>query len=382
MEAIAPLKEASDLIREAGGDSFSLCFQCGMCTASCPWNVVRSYTPHRLITEARFGLADLEDDGWWLCTTCRLCVSRCPRGVGITEIIRSVRAIMLDYQYHTAPESLRSAMGSLSADGNPWGGEKTKRSGWAEGLGIESFTGENHLLYFPCCTPAYDPELAGAARASASLLERAGLRPAILEAGEVCCGESALKAGNRGLFESLAGKNLVSFREAGVASIVVGSPHCLNVFQNEYRELGGSFEARHVTQVLSELVDSRILNPTKRLDNRVVYHDPCYLGRYAGIYDEPRNVLEHIPGLRLMDETDSREDSLCCGGGGGRIWMETKKGERFSDILVDQAAARGADILTTSCPYCILNFRDSIRTMELENRVRVMDVAELLWAAL
>jgi Fe-S oxidoreductase len=118
------------------------------------------------------------------------------------------------------------------------------------------------------------------------------------------------------------------------------------------------------------------------LDYKVVYHDPCYLGRHSDIYDEPRIVLSHIPGVRLMDEIDSRENSLCCGGGGGRIWMETKKGERFSDILVDQAVKRGADILATACPYCILNFRDSIRTMELEDKLRVMDVAELVYKAL
>jgi len=382
LKAIAPQKEASDLIKESGGDTFTLCFQCGMCTASCPWNSVKNYTPHRLITESRFGLADLEDEGWWLCTTCGLCVDRCPRGVGITDVIRSVRAVMLEYQYHTAPDSLRSAMGSLSADGNPWGGDRDKRSAWAEGLSVEGFSKENQLLYFPCCTPAYDPELAGLARASVSLLAQAGLGPAILETGEVCCGESALKAGNLSLFQRLADKNIQSFREAGVEHIVVNSPHCLNAFQNEYQRLGGPFKARHITEVLLELLDDQRLKPAKKLDENVVYHDPCYLGRYAGIYEEPRRVLEHIPGLRLIDEVDSRENSLCCGGGGGRIWMETKKGERFSDILVNEAVARGANILATSCPYCILNFRDSIRTMELEYKLRVMDVVELVWAAL
>ena len=382
MEATAPFKEASDLIREAGGESFELCFQCGMCTASCPWNAVRSYTPHRLITEARFGLADLEDEGWWLCTTCRLCVSRCPRGVGITDIIRAVRAILLEYQYNAAPDSLRNAMGNLGARGNPWGGEPEKRAAWADQLNLEASSEVCDLLYFPCCTPAYDPDLQGLAQSFVKILQRAGLRPRILGNREVCCGESALKAGNRELFENLARANLEAIRETGASKVAVSSPHCLSAFLTDYPDLGGTIRAVHATEVLADLLEQGRIAFRKRLDLRVVYHDPCYLGRYSDIYEAPRSVLEGIPGVRRMDEADARENSLCCGGGGGRIWMETKKGERFSDLLVEQALAQGADVLATACPYCILNFRDSVRTLELEGRIRIMDVAELVWEAL
>jgi Fe-S oxidoreductase len=382
LQATAPFKEASDLIRDAGGESFKLCFQCGMCTASCPWNAVRSYTPHRLITEARFGLADLEDEGWWLCTTCRLCVSRCPRGVGITDIIRAVRTILLEYQYSAVPESLRSAMGHLGAKGNPWGGEPEKRASWTHGLDVEVSWEASDMIYFPCCTPAYDPELQGMAQSTVKILQKAGLRPGILGHREVCCGESTLKAGNRELFETLARANLETFRETGTSRVVVSSPHCLNTFRTDYPALGGTFQTLHVTEVLAELLDQGRLAFQNPLGLRVVYHDPCYLGRYSGIYEAPRRVLEGIPGIERLDEIDTRENSLCCGGGGGRIWMETKKGERFSDILVDQALTQGADVLATACPYCILNFRDSVRTLEAEDRIRIMDVAELVWKAL
>ncbi len=366
------------MIKNAGGEAFRLCFQCGFCTVSCPWNHVRTFMPHRMITQAKFGLVELGEEEWWLCSTCNMCVSRCPREVAITDIIRSVRNITLEFDYRTAPESLRSAMGSLTGSGNPWGGNRDKRADWAGDLDIPSFNEEKELLYFPCCVPAYDAKMKNVAKATSRILKETAADFGILGAKENCCGESVRKVGNTELFESLAKSNIDAFHKSGVKEIVVTSPHCYVTFKNEYPPLGGDFKIFHFTQYLANLMDKGRLTFKKAFPKKVVYHDPCYLGRHSGIYEEPRKVLDGIPGLTLMDEVNARENSLCCGGGGGRIWMETPKGERFSDILVEQALELGADVLATACPYCILNFKDSVLTLDKEDVLEVRDISEIV----
>ncbi|MGD2064841.1 MAG: (Fe-S)-binding protein, partial [Dehalococcoidia bacterium] len=164
--------------------------------------------------------------------------------------------------------------------------------------------------------------------------------------------------------------------------IVVSSPHCYHTFKNEYPELGGEFEVMHTTQYLSLLIEQGKLKLSKEINKRVIYSDPCYLGRHNDVYDEPREVLKSIPGLKLVEFPDAREDGLCCGGGGGRIWMDTPKGERFSDIRVEQAVANGADAIALACPYCFLNYRDSVLSMGEAEAVQVKDIAELVAEAI
>ena len=376
METVAPFKEAADAIKEAGGEELKLCFQCGLCTASCPWNLVRTFLPHKMVRQAQFGLLELEEEEWWLCTTCNMCVSRCPRGVSITDIIRAARTIMVEYRM--APESLRVTIASLGSVGNPWGEEREKRANWVRDLEVSTFTKDNKLLYFPGCVPAYDPELGSIARATASILQKTKANFGILGAKESCCGESARKAGNDSVFEHLAKSNIEAFKESGVKDIVVSSPHCYTTFKDEYPQFEGNFNVMHSTQYLAKLVDKGKIKFKKKLNKKVVYHDPCYLGRHQGIYDEPRKVLKSIPGVELMDEVDSRENSLCCGGGGSRIFMETKKDERFSDILVKQTIGMGAEILATACPYCILNFKDSVLTMNKSDTLKIKDISEIV----
>ncbi|MAF85375.1 MAG: Fe-S oxidoreductase [Dehalococcoidales bacterium] len=376
METVAPFKEAADAIKEAGGEELKLCFQCGLCTASCPWNLVRTFLPHKMIRQAQFGLLELEEEEWWLCTTCNMCVSRCPRGVGITDIIRAARTIMIEYRM--APESLRVTMASLGSVGNPWGEEREKRANWVRDLEVKTFTKDNKLLYFPGCVPAYDPELGSIARATASILQKTKADFGILGSKESCCGESVRKAGNDSVFEHLAKSNIETFNESGVKDIVVSSPHCYTTFKDEYPQLEGNFNVTHFTQYLAKLVDKGKLKFKNKLNKKVIYHDPCYLGRHQDVYDEPRKVLKNIPGLELMDEVDSRENSLCCGGGGSRIFMETKKGERFSDILVEQAIEMGAEMLATACPYCILNFKDSVLTVNKGDTLEIKDISEIV----
>lgn len=378
VEIVAPLKEAEDALKDAGSGEFDLCFQCGLCTVSCPWNTVRTFIPHKIMRQAQFGLVDLEDEGCWLCTTCNMCVNRCPRGVPITDIMRAARVIFLDYQYNMAPASLRSAMGSLASDGNPWGGQREKRAAWVGNLDVKTFTTDTEVLYFSGCVSAYDPELGSIARATAIILDKMGANFGILGTKENCCGESVRKAGNETLFEQLAKSNIDTFNDSGVTEIIVSSPHCYATFKDEYPQLGGTYTVLHISQYLASLIEQGKLTFTTELNKRIVYHDPCYLGRHNGIYDEPRRVLQSIPGLELIDEIDARENSLCCGGGGGRIWMETAKGERFSDILVEQAIDLGAEILATACPYCILNFKDSVLTANKGDVLEIKDITEIV----
>ncbi len=376
MEVINPLKEAVDAIIEAGGDTLKSCYQCGLCSSICPWNLVRSFISRRLIHQAQFGLIDLGSEEVWLCVTCGACVERCPRDVEIIDIIRAIRRIGVEWG--VIPKSLKTAMTSLGTVGNPWGEAREKRVDWAKGLDVKIFTQGTELLYFPCCTPAYDPRARRIALATVDILKKVGADFGILGPEENCCGESARKAGEESLFKSLAKNNIDAFARNGVGKILTSSPHCYHSFKNEYPEFGGNFEVIHFTQYLAELIEQGKLKFTKELNKRVAYHDPCFLGRHNNIYDEPRKVLRSIPGLELIELPDSRQDSLCCGGGGGRIWMETKKGERFSDLRIEQALEVGADVLAVSCPYCILNFDDSLLTMDKGDIIEIKDISELV----
>jgi Fe-S oxidoreductase len=234
------------------------------------------------------------------------------------------------------------------------------------------------ILYFPGCYLCYDPRLKQVAKATAKILNRAGVDFGILGEKENCCGESIRKTGDEELFKRLARENIKAFVDNGVKKILVSSPHCYHTFKNEYSEFKVNFEVVHISQYLGELVREGKLEFIKDYGKKVAYHDPCYLGRHNGIYDEPREALKGIPGLELVEMVDFRKDSLCCGGGGGRIWMETVMGERFSDIRIEQALEVGAEVLVTSCPYCITNFEDSRLNLGKEDAIEIKDITEVI----
>jgi len=382
MQTVAPFKEVIDIIKEEGGDILKLCYQCGVCSATCPWNLVRSFIVRRVMHQAQLGLVDFEAEEMWLCVTCGACVQRCPRGVEIIDIMRALRRVISEVGIAKVPDSLRIAIKNTSGVGNPLGEPPETRADWAKGLGVKTYTEGTELLYFPCCIPAYDPRLQRVAQATVNILKKADVDFGILGTKESCCGESVRKAGQESLFQSLTQSNISAFAEAGVSKIVTTSPHCYNTFKTEYPEFGGDFEVIHFSQYLAQLIKEGRLKFTKELKRKVTYHDPCYLGRHNGIYDEPREILESIPGVQLVEMLDSGENSLCCGGGGGRIWMETKKGERFSDLRIEQALEVGASILAVSCPYCLLNFEDSVLTGDKGDIIKIKDIAELVQEAI
>ncbi|MCB2147392.1 MAG: (Fe-S)-binding protein [Deltaproteobacteria bacterium] len=379
METVADYKEIVDEINAKGGDAFKLCFQCGLCDAVCPWNRVISFSMRKIVREATFGMTDIESEDIWRCTTCGSCPQQCPRDVRQIESGVSLRRLATEYGiFPNAVKPLRTVSASLTGAGNPLGEDRKTRADWSKGLSVKPFTEEMDLLYFPGCYLSYDPRLKKVAAATAKILNKAGIDYGILGAKENCCGESIRKTGNEELFKRLARENIKTFVEHGVKKILVSSPHCYHTFKNEYPEFMVNFEVVHISQYLCELINSGRLEVTQEYEKKVTYHDPCYLGRHNGLYDEPRQALTRIPGLELIEMPDSRRDSLCCGGGGGRIWMETPKGERFSDIRVEQAIAVGAQVLVTSCPYCIANFEDSRLALKDDATLEIKDITEIV----
>jgi len=256
MQAVTPFLEVTDAITGVAGETLKICIQCGTCTGLCPWNLVREFSPRGMIRLAQFGLEGFESEALWNCVTCNSCVQKCPRGVEIIDVIRSMRALM--NETGTIPASLKGPIGSLSSRGNPWSGEREDRLKWTEGLGVKPFSEDTEYLYFTCCTQAYDPRNQKVARAMAQVLQGCGVDFGLIGEAENCCGDALRKMGGEDLFLKLAEGNLGLFQEKGVKKIVVASPHCLNAFRKDYKELDGDFEAVHYTELLVELLKQGI----------------------------------------------------------------------------------------------------------------------------
>jgi len=377
-ETVAPFAEIIEAIDKAGGQASRFCYQCGKCDVVCPWNRVTSFSIRKVVREASLGLAEIEHDDIWRCTTCGTCPSVCPRGVQQIEVGVAVRRLATSYGVFAGCAKPVGAVGaSLALEGNPLNQERGQRDAWANGLDVKPFAEGMELLYFVGCYNSFDPRMKKVAVATAKILKHAGVDFGILGNDESCCGESIRKTGNEDVFRTLAKSNIKAFIDRGVKRILVSSPHCYHTFKNEYPELMVHFEVVHISELLAELVESGRLKLSNALAKKVTYHDPCYLGRDNGIYDQPRNALRKVPGLQLVEMDDRRESSLCCGGGGGRIWMDTPKGERFSDLRLAQAKATGAEVLVTSCPYCITNFEDSRLNFE-GDAPEVKDLTEII----
>ncbi len=383
MENVADYKEIVEVIRDSGGEAFKRCYQCGLCDVVCPWNRVRDFSMRKIVRQATFGMTDIESEDIWRCTTCGTCPQECPRDVGQIESGVALRKIATEYGvFPQAVKPIRGISASLIGEGNPLNEEQKNRAAWTEGLSVPTFSEEMEILYFPGCYPAYDPRLKKVARATAEILNAAGVEYGILGPEENCCGESIRKTGDEELFRRLAKENIKTFIDHGVKRILVTSPHCYHTFKNEYPEFRVNFEIVHITEFLFQLIQEGRLELSRGFEKKVTYHDPCYLGRHNGIYEEPREVLKGVPGLELAEMSDSRRRSLCCGGGGGRIWMETVMGERFSDLRIDQALEAGASVLATSCPYCITNFEDSRINLDKEEAIEIKDITEIIREAL
>ncbi|MBT3219030.1 MAG: (Fe-S)-binding protein [Proteobacteria bacterium] len=382
METVAPFIEILDEIKAAGGDVYKLCYQCGLCDVVCPWNKVRTFSIRKIIRQAAFGLTEIDNEEIWRCTTCGSCTSECPRGVGQIELGVSLRRLASEYDvFPDSAGALTTIRANIVNDGNPLQEERKNRADWAKGLSIKPFSEGTEVLFFVGCYPAYDPRMRKVAIATAKILQKAGVDFGILAEKENCCGESMRKTGGEEIFKTLAKENIKTFIDHGVKKILVISPHCYHTFKNEYPEFMVNFEVIHASQYILELIEDGNLQLSQECAKKVTYHDPCYLGRHNDIYDAPRAAMAKIPGLELVEMADSREKSLCCGGGGGRVWMDTPKGERFADLRMEQAKQTGAEVLVTCCPYCITNFEESGLNAEY-GAIQVQDITEIIEEAI
>lgn len=376
-------------IIELTGGAAAACYQCGVCTAICPWGLVKKETVsvRHLLRRAQLGLPTGDDhpagrgaSSLWLCTTCAQCEAYCPRGVAITDVFRSLRAIA--WERRQTPRGLPSLLWSVYWNNNPWSQPPSQRSAWTKGMHVPRYDAHRHeMLLYVGCTSSYDGRARKVARSLTRLLDAASLSFGILGDDEPCCGEAVLSVGHKPYFAEIAQQAAHVFHEKGVTRLVAISPHCYDAFKNHYPRGEGEFEPRHYTQVLATLVDQRRLVFDRPVERKIAFHDPCYLARHNHECEAPRRILQAIPGLELVEMEHTGTETLCCGGGGGRMWMETDAGERFSNIRVNEALASGADILVTACPFCIACLEDSLKAQGIRKLV-VMDVAEIAALAL
>ena len=360
------------------------CFQCGKCIAGCPVSLKSALNIRRLIREVMLSNnleAIYQRDELWDCTTCQTCTIRCPRGLEPHKLIVDMRANLVEQG--NIPKTAGDALEGVFKHGNPWGRIRSKRSEWANGLGIKDVTQGDKvdILLFVGCAPSYDPRVQEVAKALAKCLFKAGVNFGILGNEESCCGSEVRRMGEEGLFEMLVEDNLKLFDKYGMTRIVTISPHCYNVFKNEYQH--SNIEVKHYTQYVAELIDTGKLSFSNELKKVVTYQDPCYLGKQNNIFDEPRSIITAIPGVTFIDFDRSRERSLCCEGGGGRMWVEASdSGERLAEIRIRDAAEMGVEIVATACPFCLLNLEDAVKTTGYEGKIEVKDIMELVSEAI
>jgi Fe-S oxidoreductase len=369
-----------DKVAEATGNKAAPCFQCGTCTATCPWGLVAGPTigVRSIVRKAQLGI-----DGWaddvWRCTTCGACESQCPHQVPIGQVMVGLRS--LSWREGSLPEGLSSVMWDVYWDGNSWGRPPSERSRWAAGLDIQRFDPSVHdfLLYIGC-TASYDRRAQKIARSVVSLLRTAGVAFGTLGDDEPCCGDPVRALGNDAYFHQLATANAELFASAGVTNLVTISPHCYDTFARHYPDLPGSVRIQHYATVLEELVAAGRLAFEGIDEQRVTFHDPCYLSRHQDETQPPRSVLNAISGIELTEMGRSGASTLCCGGGGGRMWMETPAGERFGDSRVREAAATGATKLVTTCPHCVACLEDAISVTKTTD-LSLLDLSEMAMLA-
>jgi Fe-S oxidoreductase len=361
------------------------CIGCRVCNSVCP-----SFLTYKSVFEGPrnwirmfnevFGATKVAvgSELVWSCRTCKACEERCPLALDIKQVEKFIKIRERLVEEARISPTLRDALNFTYLYGNPWGRARSKRGEWASKLDVERFNKNKHdILYFVGCAPSYDTRCQNMAISLSRIFRVAGLKFGILGEDETCCAAEMRRIGERGLFEELSQRNKELFKKEEVKKIVTTSPHCFNTFKNEY---GISVEVMHYTQLLAKLIHKI---PFKReLNYKVTFHDPCYLGRYNRVFEEPRKILNSIPGLKLMEMPANREDSLCCGGGGGHMWIEWPYRPKPSEIRIKQAIEVGADTLAVACPFCLSMLEDAVKTLGYEDKIRVKDISELVVEAI
>jgi Fe-S oxidoreductase len=379
-----------DQVLEAtpNGERLRLCLQCGDCSGICPFGYLMIHPPSRMIAQLRADRFEkvLDTDTVWMCVSCYACTAVCPSQIPLTPglMARTKEEMILA---GNVPAELQSALENSQRYGNPLGESPRKRADWAAGIVPEvNIMGKVRkkvdVLWFVGDYPSYHPRVQLITKALSKILNALGVDFGILGPEESSDGDSQRLAGERGLFEMLAEKNGMAFNKYEFNEIITTDPHAYNAIKNEYPGLDISYPIRHYTEYLADRLEQ--LKPLMKheIKNRVAYHDPCYLGRANGIYDQPRAILQAIPGLELVEMSHNHKNSLCCGGGGGGMWLDGFQWEkahvRLSEWRVSEALAAGAEILAVACPYESPRFEDAAKTVQGAGQLKVRDIAELL----
>lgn len=356
------------------------CIQCGRCTGGCPVTVRTNLNVRRFVYDAYnedlldelAGLAEI-----WDCTACHTCAVRCPKGLKPLEVLIGLRSLIVETG-KTQP-TVRDALESVFREGNPWEKPRATRSDWMEGLNVRIAQPDEAVenLFYVCCTIAYDPRVQIIAQNLVRLLDKAGVDYAFLGEDESCCGSEVFTLGEEGLFEMIVEDNTELLNGYQAKRIIALSPHCFTTFKDRYPDLNKP--VLHYTELLAELLEQEKLVFKNGFSKKIVFHDPCYLGKQSGVFDEPRRVLKAVEGVELVEFERARERSMCCEGGGGKMWVESEsKQERLAETRIKDARALGADVVAVACPFCVLTLEDALKALGYEEEMRVAEIMELL----
>jgi len=382
---------------------FYTCVDCGRCSDNCPANAVgRPLSPRFISIKGRdytyrnyplypigaaFAKSDdligtiYSEDEIWSCTTCGACEQECPVGIEYIDKIVDLRRGMVDEG--NVPQSLQKPLGALEKRGNPWGKLEKKRLEWTKelnnGFEVNVLSQKNpaDTLYFVDSITSYDDRMQAIGRATATLLHRSGCDFGILGKDEKDSGHEVRRFGEEMLFQAIKDHNSAAILASGVKRIVTADPHAFNALKNDY---DGLPPVEHIAQFLARTIrDGRLaLKPAEADDSVYTYHDPCYLGRHNALYDEPRQVLDAIPGMRRVEMERCRDRSFCCGGGGLMLFYEPEEETRMGVLRVEMAAKAGANVIVTACPFCLVNMEDAIKVAGMEGKMAAIDLAELV----